>query len=351
MKRIVALLLVAVVAVLVRAAPVSGATVGTEALALAGAPGCSGPPSDEQDNLGLPSSFASADLTAVYCDGTPLAHSTALATANLVTGKLGVKVTVDPMMFGVGSAQAKATIVDGLHFHVPPAFAFLNDVELKITVKRSAFLGINTMAQYCDRLFSYRSFSCIDLAPPAADINVFTRKFGLARNMTDFQFTAYLQADTASTGALGRMEADFSNTATLELILPPGVTFTSDSGVFLSPPPTLKLQLNATTLHSGDTMILTATLTPGTSSILVDAYIVLQLPDGTLFSLQIGGAMPGIAPIVKNFIPPSFTGEVVRYTLTGREPPGTYSWFAALTQAGTLNLVGDVQQNTFAFSR
>jgi alpha-tubulin suppressor-like RCC1 family protein len=58
-------------------------------------------------------------------------------------------------------------------------------------------------------------------------------------------------------------------------------------------PPVVGLQLNQTLFHPGDTMVLTAMLTPGTAPALVDAYVVIQLPDGTLLSLQPVGAVPG----------------------------------------------------------
>ena len=114
--------------------------------------------------------------------------------------------------------------------------------------------------------------------------------------------------------------------------------------------PVLGLQLNQTLFHPGDTMVLTATLTPGTDPALVDAYFVIQLPDGTFLSLQPVGAVPGIAPFATGFTPPPFSGTIFSYQFTGAEPPGLYSWFAALTQTGTLNVVGSIDQDSFTFS-
>ena len=94
-------------------------------------------------------------------------------------------------------------------------------------------------------------------------------------------------------------------------------------------------------------MVLTATLTPGTAPALVDAYVVIQVPDGTRLSLQPVGAVPGIAPFATGFTPPPFSGTIFSYQFTGAEPPGLYSWFAALTQAGTLNVVGSIDQDSF----
>jgi hypothetical protein len=115
-------------------------------------------------------------------------------------------------------------------------------------------------------------------------------------------------------------------------------------------PPVVGLQLNQTLFHPGDTMVLTAMLTPGTAPALVDAYVVIQLPDGTLLSLQPVGAVQGIAPFATGFTPAPLSGTIFIYQFTGAEPPGLYSWFAALTQAGTLNVVGSIDQDSFTFS-
>jgi hypothetical protein len=45
--------------------------------------------------------------------------------------------------------------------------------------------------------------------------------------------------------------------------------------------------------------------------------------------------------------PAAFVGDVLRDTLTGPEPPGPYTWFAALTVAGTITLPTVVPQTPF----
>jgi hypothetical protein len=97
-------------------------------------------------------------------------------------------------------------------------------------------------------------------------------------------------------------------------------------------------------------MILTGTLSagnvPGAGA--VDAYVVLRLPSGQFLSLQLGrGFVPGIVPIAKGFTPVDFQGVLAQYTFTGAEPAGTYTWLAALTAAGTLNLVSPLQEVPF----
>jgi hypothetical protein len=83
----------------------------------------------------------------------------------------------------------------------------------------------------------------------------------------------------------------------------------------------------------------------------VDAYVVVRLPDGSFLSLQLGGGVvAGVVPIGRGLAPFAFTGELLGYTFRGDEPPGQYTWFAALTEPGTLNVVGPLDQVSFTFS-
>ena len=121
---------------------------------------------------------------------------------------------------------------------------------------------------------------------------------------------------------------------------------------FNAPPvPSLDLALNGSSFHSGDTMSLRVTSTPGATSTVVDAYIVIRLPDGRVFSLQPGpSVVPGIAPIARGFTPVAFSAEILSFRFTGAEPAGTYTWFAGLTQAGTATLISSIDQDPFTFS-
>ena len=113
----------------------------------------------------------------------------------------------------------------------------------------------------------------------------------------------------------------------------------------------LQLVLNRQTFRPGDTMIVTVALTPGVTPVVVDAYIVLRLPAGTLLSLQAGGgAAPGIVPIAPGFTPVPFSGDLLRHTFGGGEPAGTYTWYSALAETGTANLIGPIDQDAFAFT-
>lgn len=115
--------------------------------------------------------------------------------------------------------------------------------------------------------------------------------------------------------------------------------------------PSLTLQLNAVHYATGHTLVLTATLTPGVPSFPVDAYIIVRLPDGALLSAQLGGGLiAGEHPIATNFVPAPLQHQVAQYTFTGAEPPGTYTWFAALTAPGTKKFVTGIEQDTFTFA-
>jgi Astacin (Peptidase family M12A) len=92
-------------------------------------------------------------------------------------------------------------------------------------------------------------------------------------------------------------------------------------------------------------MAVNATLVPGTSSGPVDAYIVVNLPTGQFMSLQLDGRLvPGIVPIARRFTP--FNHEGILANPAFKEP-GTYTWYAVLTEPGTLNFVSPLQQTTF----
>jgi len=105
--------------------------------------------------------------------------------------------------------------------------------------------------------------------------------------------------------------------------------------------PTLSVALERAAFRSGETLRLTATLTPAGLPTLVDAYVLARLPDGSFFSLLQGGALvPGIVLIMTRFEPFAFNGEILRIVVTGGDPIGDYAWLAALTYPGTLTVIG-----------
>ena len=114
--------------------------------------------------------------------------------------------------------------------------------------------------------------------------------------------------------------------------------------------PALTVGVDGTLYRTGQTMTVTGTLTAGSTPRLVDAYVVVQLPDGGFLSLQLGGrVVPGIVPIAQGLTPFAFNGELLRYAFSGVEPSGTYTWMSALSDPGTLNVIGSIDQHPFTF--
>ncbi|RMF90565.1 MAG: M6 family metalloprotease domain-containing protein [Nitrospinota bacterium] len=113
----------------------------------------------------------------------------------------------------------------------------------------------------------------------------------------------------------------------------------------------LTLSLNQSSFQSGDTLILTATVTPGATPQRVDVYVALQLPNGLrLFLQQNGRLIRAVRPLVRNWPVTLFNGELFRHTFRGTEPAGNYTWEGAFTEAGTGTVIGEVSQAPFSFT-
>jgi hypothetical protein len=114
--------------------------------------------------------------------------------------------------------------------------------------------------------------------------------------------------------------------------------------------PTLALQLNQNTFRTGQEFVLRATLTPGTTPVTVDAYVLVRLPGGSMLSLTLGGGIvPGVVPIARGLPATNFSGELLRYRFAGTEPVGSYAVTGALAVAGTGNVIGAIAERPFTF--
>ena len=100
---------------------------------------------------------------------------------------------------------------------------------------------------------------------------------------------------------------------------------------------TLSTTVNAPTLRPGQTMRVAARLRKDKTRTPADAYLVLQLPGGQLLSWTQAGLVPGLVPLVRNFVPVDFDGEVLQLPIPAGAPPGVYKWLSVLTETGTLN--------------
>jgi hypothetical protein len=116
-------------------------------------------------------------------------------------------------------------------------------------------------------------------------------------------------------------------------------------------PPSLTLTLNASGFGLRDSMILTASMTPGTTPTAVDAYVVVRTPDGSLYSLRPdGGVVAGVVPLATRLAPFRFTGDLARIAFNSAIPAGRYTWQAYLTEPGATAVVGVVNETSFTLT-
>ena len=94
-------------------------------------------------------------------------------------------------------------------------------------------------------------------------------------------------------------------------------------------------------------VVVPASMTPGKGTGRVDAYVVLQLPDGQLMSWTRTGFVPGLVPYARNMKPVNYRAVIARLKIPAGVPAGTYTWFSALAAAGTLDLVSDIAAEYF----
>jgi len=118
------------------------------------------------------------------------------------------------------------------------------------------------------------------------------------------------------------------------------------------PLPRIGLALNGAVFSLlNPVMTLTATTVQSAPIANADVYVALQLPGGTLLVMQPDGSFsPTITPLLSNIPVPDFNGVLFNYTFTGIEPAGTYTWFAALMQPGTMNVIGTLAVAPFTFA-
>jgi hypothetical protein len=108
--------------------------------------------------------------------------------------------------------------------------------------------------------------------------------------------------------------------------------------------------LNAQSFRAGDVMSVSVSMTPGTGSPNVDAYLVLRLPNGQLLSLTPSGLVPGLSPLARNVTPVNFRGVIASLAIPAGTPAGTYAWLSGHTAAGTHNLVSEISELRFTIA-
>ena len=110
--------------------------------------------------------------------------------------------------------------------------------------------------------------------------------------------------------------------------------------------PPLSVSLNSTTLVSSATMVAVVNTVGGHVASAIDAYVVLDVGGGAIFSLLADGSLvPGLAPIARGIVLQTASVPFV-FPLAGA-PPGNYVWMTALTSPGSLALVSPVTSTPF----
>jgi len=113
---------------------------------------------------------------------------------------------------------------------------------------------------------------------------------------------------------------------------------------------TLETEVNAPSLRVGQVMRLHARLRKDRSGTSSDAYVVLRLPSGQLLSWTGAGLVPGLVPLVRNFVPIDFDGDILQLAIPAGAPPGVYVWMSALTRTGTLDLLTGIAERPFSIA-
>jgi Concanavalin A-like lectin/glucanases superfamily len=115
--------------------------------------------------------------------------------------------------------------------------------------------------------------------------------------------------------------------------------------------PRITVLVSDTTLLPGESVVVSVTL-DRPAPVLVDAYVVIVAPGGIVLSVVPGGVVLGLVPLASSFEPPLIiNAQVFQHTFTGPEPAGDYLVLGALTQAGTLNVLGLISERVFTFAK
>lgn len=164
-------------------------------------------------------------------------QSTAFAYGDLRMGQVGAFASTTPS----GLAAASASISDALSFTIPGANA------LTVTPLRY-LVSLHATSASAETLFVFKGggnytiigqlgqpyySSATDWANSSTWMDGTTRFFDLTYNLVGANPTIGIELTLEAVASLGSV-SDFSNTAGVSIIAPVGVSFTSESGVFLT---------------------------------------------------------------------------------------------------------------------
>ena len=94
----------------------------------------------------------------------------------------------------------------------------------------------------------------------------------------------------------------------------------------------LSVSVNTSTVRAGDRLVLTATLA-GSGPTPYDAYVLIDVPGGGVFSVTPGGPVPGVVPYARGFSAVAMSGPLLNLVMPA-VPLGTYGVRSYLTLAG-----------------
>jgi hypothetical protein len=94
----------------------------------------------------------------------------------------------------------------------------------------------------------------------------------------------------------------------------------------------LSVGVNSPTLRAGNRLAISAALA-GSGPTRYDAYVLIDIPGGGVFSVTPGGPVPGVVPYIRNISAVPLSGTLLDLTLPA-VPLGTYGVRAYLTLAG-----------------
>jgi hypothetical protein len=196
----------------------------------------------DQDNLS-PNPIATTSAFCVAQDGSSASGGTV---ADLAAGKVGLAISTSPLPSSAGGA-AMSGLTDRLTFTVAGGIEPNEDLLVGVTFTLAGELSPDAAFDFQFGRFLDYSFAFSDSYSLAAD-----HFFSASGSVDSTSFTspqvftnvvkvrgAFLTADVGmnlSLPGIHQGSVDFLNSATIALDLPPGVTFTSASGVFLTAP-------------------------------------------------------------------------------------------------------------------
>lgn len=106
--------------------------------------------------------------------------------------------------------------------------------------------------------------------------------------------------------------------------------------------------LNDTSFLENETVELTLEVTPGASPPVIDLYVMLEAPDGTITYLESGGTLTATpTPLFATWVPTAATLPAFNLGVTTATPLGHYTWHVRAHAAGTSDLVAGVAQALF----